>query len=191
MNEKPMDRRVRKTRALYRKCLVELMKKKKIQDISVREISELADLNRGTFYLHYKDVFDLLEQIEEELLRNLRNALSLYSPSELKDKPSLVFLEIYQLLQENKDILEILLGDNGDLNFLARLKQIVHDHCFHSWMAAFHHENPKILDPYYYFIVSGCIGVAQYWLQSGMKESPAELAELSEKMVLDGIRAIQ
>ncbi len=191
MNEKPMDRRVRKTRALYRKCLVELMKKKKIQDISVREISELADLNRGTFYLHYKDVFDLLEQIEEELLKSLRSALSLYSPTELKDKPSLVFLEIYQLLQENQDILEVLLGDNGDLNFLARLKQIVHDHCFHNWMTAFHHEDPKILDPYYYFIVSGCIGVAQYWLQSGMKESPSELAELSEKMVLDGIRAIQ
>ena len=54
MNEKPMDRRVRKTRALYRKCLVELMKKKKIQDISVREISELADLNRGTFIFTIK-----------------------------------------------------------------------------------------------------------------------------------------
>jgi AcrR family transcriptional regulator len=47
-----MDRRVRKTRTMLRLCLARLLKEKKIQEISVKEISEMADINRGTFYLH-------------------------------------------------------------------------------------------------------------------------------------------
>ena len=64
-----MDRRVRKTRTMLRLCLAKLLKEKKIQEISVKEISEMADINRGTFYLHYRDVFDLLESIENDLFR--------------------------------------------------------------------------------------------------------------------------
>ena len=62
-----VDRRVRKTRKQLRTCLATLLMKKKIQDITVTELTDLADLNRGTFYLHYKDVYDLLESLEEQM----------------------------------------------------------------------------------------------------------------------------
>ena len=65
-NETHEDRRVRKTKRSLRDCLIRLMKEKKIQDITVREISEMADINRGTFYLHYKDIYDLLEHVESD-----------------------------------------------------------------------------------------------------------------------------
>ena len=76
MKEATVDRRVRKTKKILRECLTQLLKEKKIQDITVRELTEMADLNRGTFYLHYKDVFDLLEQTEEELLTAFRQLLN-------------------------------------------------------------------------------------------------------------------
>ena len=62
MGIEPVDRRVRKTRRQLRECLITLLKEKKVQDITVGELTDMADLNRGTFYLHYKDVFDLLEK---------------------------------------------------------------------------------------------------------------------------------
>ena len=68
MGTELIDRRIRKTRKQLKDCLISLLKTKRIQDITVRELTEMADLNRGTFYLHYKDVFDLLEQTETELL---------------------------------------------------------------------------------------------------------------------------
>ncbi|MDO4296479.1 MAG: TetR/AcrR family transcriptional regulator [bacterium] len=190
MAEKTLDRRVRKTRALYRSCLAKLLKEKKIQEISVREISELADLNRGTFYLHYRDVFDLLDQIETELLDDLNETLLKYSPEELKEKPSLVFQEVYTLVLENQDILEILMGDNGDLKFITRLKEIVKKKCLDDWMTLFSCKSAQYSEAYYYYMISGCIGLAEYWMQTGMKESPAELAELSEKILLDGIKIL-
>lgn len=51
-----MDRRVRKTRALLLQGLVKMMENHDIQDISVKELTELVDINRGTFYLHYDDI---------------------------------------------------------------------------------------------------------------------------------------
>ena len=68
MAEKPVDRRVRKTRAVLRQGLVRLMAEKSIQDITVTELCAACDVNRGTFYLHYTDVFELLHSVEDELL---------------------------------------------------------------------------------------------------------------------------
>ena len=56
MAENTTDRRVRKTRGQLRQGLVRLMREKSIQDITVKELCEECDINRGTFYLHYTDV---------------------------------------------------------------------------------------------------------------------------------------
>ena len=61
------DRRIRRTKALLSRGLIQLMEKKDIRDISVKELAELADINRGTFYLHYNDIYDLLAQVEDEM----------------------------------------------------------------------------------------------------------------------------
>ena len=62
-----MDRRVRKTRALLLQGLVKMLETHDIQDISVKELTELVDINRGTFYLHYDDIYDMLHKIEDEI----------------------------------------------------------------------------------------------------------------------------
>ena len=67
MEEKPMDRRVRKTKRQLRLALMQLMSEKSVKDISVRELAAIADINRGTFYIHYKDVYDLLTHLEDEV----------------------------------------------------------------------------------------------------------------------------
>ena len=59
MEEKVVDRRVRKTKRQLRLALMKLMAEKSVKDISVRELAAIADINRGTFYIHYKDVYDL------------------------------------------------------------------------------------------------------------------------------------
>ena len=133
--EETIDRRIRKTRRLLRECLTALLKEKKVQDITVREIADMADINRGTFYLHYKDVFDLMEQIENGLLKELEDMLNHHQAQDLLSRPSLIFAELYPLVQDNADIVSILIGENGDLNFVNRLKHIVREKCLKDWMA--------------------------------------------------------
>ena len=64
MSTEAVDRRVRRTRKQLRECLVTLLKQKKVQDITVRELTELAGISRGTFYFHYADIYALMDQLE-------------------------------------------------------------------------------------------------------------------------------
>ena len=98
MGIEPVDRRVRKTRRQLRECLITLLKEKKVQDITVRELTDMADLNRGTFYLHYKDVFDLLEKTEAELQEDFNQLVCKHDAVDLKQRPSVIFNEIYSLV---------------------------------------------------------------------------------------------
>ena len=56
------DRRVKRTKKQLEKSLIQLLETKPIQDITVRELTELADINRGTFYLYYRDIFDMVSK---------------------------------------------------------------------------------------------------------------------------------
>lgn len=69
--EKKTDRRVRRTKLLLTNALVSLLETKTLKDISVKELCDKADINRGTFYLHYKDIYDMMNQIETDILNQL------------------------------------------------------------------------------------------------------------------------
>ena len=191
MKQELLDRRVRKTRRILRECLTRLLKEKKIQDITVRELAEMADINRGTFYLHYKDVFDLLEQIEQELTKELEEILDHHSVEELLSRPSLLFSDLYPAVQENADIITILIGENGDLNFVNRIKEILRDRCLKKWLTSNYSCSTDLLEAYSAFISSSCVGIVQYWLETGMKESPQEMAAATEDFILRGIRVLE
>ena len=191
MGIEPVDRRVRKTRRQLRECLITLLKEKKVQDITVRELTDMADLNRGTFYLHYKDVFDLLEKTEAELQEDFNQLVCKHDAVDLKQRPSVIFNEIYSLVYDNADLIEILLGENGDLNFVNRLKQLIREKCLKDWMEVFRSGNAAAFDAFFSFIVSGCIGLIQYWLQTGLKETPEQMAKLTEHIITKGIGVLE
>ena len=191
MGIEPVDRRVRKTRRQLRECLITLLKEKKVQDITVRELTDMADLNRGTFYLHYKDVFDLLEKTEAELQEDFNQLVCKHDAVDLKQRPSVIFNEIYSLVYDNADLIEILLGENGDLNFVNRLKQLIREKCLKDWMEVFRSGNAAAFDAFFSFLVSGCIGLVQYWLQTGLKETPEQMAKLTEHIITKGIGVLE
>ena len=185
------DRRVRKTKAQLRRCLAALMKTKKINEITVKELTDLSDLNRGTFYLHYKDVFDLLEQTESELIEEFDQTLDRFDLSTFKKPPTALFEEIFTLVKENKDIVGVLIGDNGDLNFTMQMCTIVEKRCLKSMMGHVTIVNPEYAKLYTRFLLSGCIGIIQYWIRTDCAESPHKLAVTTEKIVTDGLRALE
>ena len=190
MKNETLDRRVRKTRQQLQHCLAVLLKEKKIQEITVREKTEMADLNRGTFYLHYKDVFDLLEKVELELLDELDGTLQKYQASDLHQKLSLIFTDLFVCVQENAEMVQILLGENGDLNFVNQVKERVREKCLKDWFELFNSQDSQLFDAFNAFVVSGCLGLVTYWLQNGMKESPKELAQIAEQIMMHGIKIL-
>lgn len=180
-----MDRRVRKTRALLTQGLIRLMKEKDIKDISVKELSDLVDINRGTFYLHYSDVYDMVAKIEDNLFEQFSEILK----KDLKGtkEPSShyqILLDVFTVLNNNREITRVLIGPHGDLTFVNRLKSMIKNQL----EAFFREEMQEPASEYLFaFVVSGYVGVFETWLNSDAPLSEEYVAELCTKLITPGL----
>ncbi|MDF2541720.1 MAG: TetR/AcrR family transcriptional regulator [Herbinix sp.] len=191
MNDVKSDRRIRKTKKALKDGLTKLMLEKSIKDISVKELTEEVDINRGTFYLHYKDVFDMVEQIEKEMLHEFTEVMSYHTLQSLNGQPLPLLIDIFSFLKENATMCAALLGSHGDIAFVNKLKEVVREKCLNVWMELFHNGKVERFEYFYSFIFSGCIGLFEIWLKNGLKESPEQIAKLTEEMILHGVEAIR
>lgn len=191
MGNESTDRRIRKTKKQLRQGLTELLEEKSAKDITVRELSERVDLNRGTFYLHYRDIFDMIEQIEIEMFVDFNNVLIKHPFESLNGKPLPMLIDVFRFVAENADMCKVLIGKNGDIAFVNRLKDLVKNRCLNDWVELFNTGKSQNFEHFYSFIVSGCIGLLQNWLESGLKESPEHMASLAEQMIMTGIKVLE
>ena len=190
--ENTTDRRVRKTKKLLRQGLVELMAQKSIQNITVKELCAVCDINRGTFYLHYTDVFALLAAIEAELLAEFEEVLEALKPSAFGAKaPSPAMRSLFEFLSQNADMGKALLCNNADNVFLDRVKELVRVRVMAEWGAVFTRTGSVSYEYVYSFIVSGCIGMLQYWLEHDMPIPPEAMAVMMETILGKGVAALE
>ena len=183
MNEKGDDRRVRKTKKALRQSLAILLSQKDIKDISVRELTDLADLHRGTFYLHYKDIYDLQKQIEDEMFAEVTGILNRYPPGE---NPFPMVLSLVQYLGENAATCRMLLG-GGDMAFVNQLSDLVGDKCLQDWLALYRGSDRQAYEFCRAYVVSGCIGILRHWMEGDMQQSPECIASYIEKLSSHGV----
>ena len=191
--QKKIDRRVGKTKQQLQDDFIQLRKKKDLKDITVKELCELTDLNRGTFYLHYKDIYDLSEQLESSLFISLQDVLDKHSldyENNLTNSQEPLLRDILQLIKDNADFCTMLLGDTGEITFINKLKKFVLDIVFKKCINIFDFNKEEHFTYSYNFILYGCIGIIDSWLLNGLKESPEEIAQLTSKMILDGINLL-
>jgi len=199
MLKAPDDRRAVRTRRMIRNALSELIEEKGYNNIFITDLCERADINRGTFYLHYTDKHDLLEQVENEVIRELNEAvksagyvdvrsmeyLSRLDPSEMV-MPFMV--RIFEYLKENFKFFKAILGPKGDPKFHIKIKKLIQMNLFEiNLNNAFNKDS--ILIPMEYFVsyvLSAHLGVIQQWLNSGMDRSPEEMTLILSKMFLLG-----
>jgi AcrR family transcriptional regulator len=176
------DQRVYKTQKLIRDALCELMLTKNVNEISVRELTEKIHISRGTFYLHYKDIFDLVEKTEFDILQNLDKILSKgLSGSEKTLRQGAV--EMFEFFAVNADVCAVLLGEKGNISFLERLTSIIKERSLEHWIIKHNNSDSEYVNYLLPFISAGCVALLNAWLRSGMKETPEEMAIFVENIL--------
>jgi len=181
------DHRTRVTRILIRRAFLALLEKKPIQSISVKELCALAGINRSTFYAHYTDLNSLLQQIEDEMFAEFETALQPLCAAAGQSSLLGVTTGIFRCLHDNSDLCTVTLGDYGDKAFAYRLLERGRRACMESYLAYFRAAAPQRIEYYYAFVSAGCIGLLRRWLDNGMLSSPAEMAQMTEQIMVHGI----
>jgi AcrR family transcriptional regulator len=188
MGENATDRRIRRTRDRIKQALITLLLKKDLTDITVSELTELADINRGTFYLHYKDVTELFREIEEGMVEEFsRHIMKYKSYSAFLRMP--VLGELFQYVAVNGDVCRALLRSR-DSSFIRRIFELSRPASPEEFQRYYKRWNREYGDYYYDFICYGVFAMLRRWLETGMKENVEQVTLMVEKMITNCIENV-
>ena len=169
------NRSVRKTKSSLKQALVKLLAEKPASSITVREITSLADVSRGTFYLYYRDVFDMVASCQSELLAEFANIIGKIDVC-CEDVNYTAVLSTLELVGENSEMFGVLMGPNGSNDFINAMGDILEKPLANNIGRLTGNEN--IVSLLRGFFVRGFLGLVEAWLKDGMKESPENLASI-------------
>ena len=177
MNETKQNRKTKYTQAVLKDSLIELMAKKPISRITIKEICEKADLNRTTFYAHYADQYMLLGSIEHETLEWVKEVIAGFSGKTENDDVMRNIEKIFEYIIENKNHIRVLMSEQGNIDFQRNLLSVIYEQCG-IWLTGDFNIDPEKSGLYFVFLVNGSIGLLQHWLKTGLKETAQEMSEI-------------
>lgn len=191
MMERESNSRTRRTKAALRASLAALIQEKGLAEVTVRELAARAGVSRATFYIHYHDIADLLNQTHREILSDLFAVLEAHREEENAERPLAILCDVFRFLQKHSAICAALLGERGDPAFVEQIKAPVREKCIRDWKHL-RADDPDDSRAAYFssYVVSGCVGLFEQWLKNGMKETPEDMAQLADRIIRTGVKAM-
>lgn len=181
------DLRVRRTRKLLQQAFVELTVEKGFAALTVSDITERAMVNRSTFYRHYLDKYDLLEQYMDEMsdLLDERNGTFEPDPHEVPSG----FIELLKHIQHNAAFYRVMLGEKGDSLFAQRFRKKMETCCLAWFQQAssvpVNQSAAPPLDLRFNIIISASCGAITWWLEQEHPCSPEQFASFLAPFIYD------
>ncbi len=182
------DRRSVRTRTALRQALAdEIETTGDLSRVTVTSVTERAGVTRRTFYSHFRDIPDLVNQIEEETLADFRGYVVRISETSLaglqeslnRQEPAPGSIELLRCIAEKGSYLKPLLGDGGDPAFAERIKRMVREVVQDRALDGLDlRALGSFFDYYLTFAISAEVGVLLRWLEGGMRESVGTMARL-------------
>ncbi|MDE6456073.1 MAG: TetR family transcriptional regulator C-terminal domain-containing protein [Dysosmobacter sp.] len=183
MLKNPEDRRARRSRKLLKESLLELMKRKTFSDISVRDVTDAADMNRATFYLHYTGTAELLRSVEEDLLEELQSLVDAHMQETVAvGSVAPVFEPVLDFAVENRETCTILFSSSEASGFFQAIQRLVHENgapLVRSW---FRPADARLTDYLLNFLAWGFIGLLSEWFEKDMALPKAELLAAAQRL---------
>ena len=177
------DRRISRTREAIRQALVYLIEEKGFDALTVKDITSRANINRGTFYLHYKDKFDLLDVTLQEItlgIKNISREMTTLSSEELVNTTMLsaIIVRLFKYFNINALLIKALFSIKGRNSLQNAIKEIIWQNIFEQTT---HIKQENLLVPKEYlisYVISAHIGVIQEWLEKEVRETPEEMTQI-------------
>ena len=181
MQEETQDRRIKRTK------MVDLMLEKAVGKISVKELTQKADVNRSTFYLHYLDIYDMLEQMENEFVETIQGFFHDFFTPLPTSMPLTLFVNISEWLEQDKEYYVKLLRGSASGYIFEELESRIRDEFLTLLYLIFLDEESLDLRTRVNFTVSGTVGVLRMWVMEGGNISLVELSETIDDILNNGM----
>ena len=169
---KTRDIRVIRTQTALLEALEELLKTKKLTNVTITELCSVASINRNTFYYHYNNIIDFLDEHKQIVLNDL-DEIPDVSSTHNKDN----LTEIIRCISHHPHFINIIISPNCDIDFSSQIFETASKKT-----SVFLTDNGKKQSSRYKMLVSFCNAgsnaVMIDWVANGMKEKPEEISTL-------------
>lgn len=178
-NLEKTDRRIRRTKKAIKEAIIEVLKNKNVENVTIKELADKADITRATFYQYYRDPVDTLEQLQKEICADLEKIVEKTEGGDAGGFFSLLFQYFY----EDKTKADILSFSMQNQTGYEKLGNYIHNKYMLRWKDKFIDKSLKQYEYYRYYIVFGCIAVVENWVRDGMRETPEEMTEIAVSLL--------
>lgn len=161
------------TKQAIKKALIQQVEEVGFERVTVKKLALAAQINRGTFYLHYADKYALMEDLQQELLSELERYVKHVQPVDAFQTLKMgqlyqPFINVIACIKEHAPAFRMLLGEQGSPGFTQKMKTIFGNHILDR-LSVIREEvqDPEFQQYLQAFIASAILGVIQEWLDKG------------------------
>ena len=185
------DRRITRSKSALRQALIALLEERGFDSITVNDLCDRADLNRGTFYNHFRDKENLLAVLEDEVMADIaalqermqRISLADMLAYRVAGTPLPLLVDLFDYLREQSDFLHAVLGPGGDARFAPRLREAVCENLVQNILHEKYRTNPTAFVDYYVaFYASAYLGIITRWIERGTLETSEDMARIAMRL---------
>ena len=151
----PEDRRIRKTQRAIIKATVKLLDTVPINKLTINEICSLADVSRSTFYLHYYDATDVIDQVHNEIIASISNVLDKFDYATILVNPEPFLRQIFDFVSGDLELYVSLLQNNFHSDFRRRLKGMLENKILHE--NSYRYRDRTMFEYSVCFLISGLV----------------------------------
>ncbi|KRM07092.1 hypothetical protein FC89_GL000406 [Liquorilactobacillus ghanensis DSM 18630] len=177
-----IDRRITKTQRAIQQSFVDLLSHKKINQVTVADIAKKADIARSTFYLHYEDIYDLYEQITDNLLSSLTNRFDRFYPIKpLASSFKNLMQELINYVAEQKQLFQVLFQKDSENKLTNHLTNLFTNRILKIEKISQYNKQAYFET---LFTVTGAINIFVNWLMQDSDTEPHELSNILNQIIM-------
>lgn len=180
------DKRSVRTRKLIKLALLKLVRTKDIEEISITELTALAGINRNSFYTHYDSIYNILDDINCDIISTIDNIVSKYTYHSFREDPYPLLHNFSEVITGNKYFTEYLLfsGSSGEL--IKKLKELLCERFYKIYVAERGNDHPHV-KYMLSFLVGGVFDVYQMWFTNDKDVPLDEITHKTADLLKRGI----
>ena len=182
--ERKADRRVAKTKRAIRSAFVKLLTEKEADKITVKEIADLADVDRKTVYNYYKGVQDIFGELEIELVQSFQKKMMAFEFD--PTHPQEIFYALTSVLKDEFEIYELLMRLESSSNFISKIVVFLKKK-FCLVMENYKPIAPMKIDLAAEYLAAGIFSAYRCWFNSDRAQSLEEFTDDIALLVMGGL----
>lgn len=183
---KTPDRRVLRTKRAIKAAFARLLNEKDVNDITISDIADLADINRKTFYNYYAGVYEVIDEIENEIAASFETVLTDTDFKEHLRNPYMLFEKLTAIINTDMDFFGYMLSMNANVSLSTKIVALLKAR-IKSIISGYLDEDEHRIDLMLEFTVSGMMAVYKQWFNSDRRDSIEEINEEISVLSFRGI----